>query len=216
MFVINKQHRAIDPLSLIPRLLTKAKSLWMRYTYPFRDIGRAVSFHYSVELTRDVAGAIEIGDNVSIMKDAWLNLMKSTSNDLPRLKIGNGCKIGRRSTLSCYKQIILEDDVLLAPAVLIMDHNHAYSDITRPVHAQGLSEGGKILIGANSWLGYGCVVSCGRGELVVGNNCVIGAHAVVTKSVPPYSVVAGNPGVVIKYFDLESGTWVRAHGEARQ
>ncbi len=49
---------------------------------------------------------------------------------------------------------------------------------------------------------------CNGGELVIGRNSVIGADSVITKSVPPYSVVVGNPGRVIKHFDLIKQAWV--------
>lgn len=52
-------------------------------------------------------------------------------------------------------------------------------------------------IGNDVWVGYGVVItsSCKR----IGNGAVIGAATVVTKDVPPYSVVAGNPGKVLRY-----------------
>jgi acetyltransferase-like isoleucine patch superfamily enzyme len=108
---------------------------------------------------------------------------------------------------------VLEDDVMLAPSVLIMDHNHEYSDPKLPIHAQGITAGGRISIGCNCWLGYNAVIFGGRGDLSLGHNSVVGANAVVTKSFPPYSVLAGNPAVLIRTYDQKLGQWVRVISE---
>ena len=60
----------------------------------------------------------------------------------------------------------------------------------------------KTVIGHDVWIGYNVIIKAG---LTIGNGAVIGAGAVVTKDVPPYAVVAGNPAKVIKYrFDNET------------
>jgi len=102
----------------------------------------------------------------------------------------------------------VKKSVLFAPGVLLMDHNHQYTDISRPISHQGVTEGGKITIEENCWLGYGSVVLAGRGELTVGRNSIVGANSVVTKSFPPFSILGGNPARLIKRFDADSNAWV--------
>lgn len=89
-----------------------------------------------------------------------------------------------------------------------MDHAHQFSDINLPIHAQGLTEGGTIVIEKNCWIGYGATVLCGKGELRIGRNTVIGAHSIVRESVPPYSVVVGSPARVVRQFDPAKGEWM--------
>jgi acetyltransferase-like isoleucine patch superfamily enzyme len=48
---------------------------------------------------------------------------------------------------------------------------------------------------------------CSRGELVLGRNCVVAAHSVVTRSAPPYSVLSGNPAMIVRQYDPEKGVW---------
>ena len=49
---------------------------------------------------------------------------------------------------------------------------------------------------------------CGRGELVIGRGSVVGANSVVSRSVPAYSVVAGNPAKIVKQYDQDKKVWV--------
>ncbi len=199
-----------DPLRFLARLIRKLNSDWVRTTYPFAAAGRRVSIAPSCELGRHSAQYMARGDDVLRGSDVWLNIVEGLGTVQPKLVLGNRCKIGRRSVISAKNRIELEGDVLLAPGVLIMDHNHEYSDPNLPIHSQCQTEGGQIIIGRNSWLGYGCVIFCGRGELHLGRNSVVGANSVVTRSFPDFSVIAGNPAKLIKSYDPTSGHWRRA------
>jgi acetyltransferase-like isoleucine patch superfamily enzyme len=198
-----------DPLNLFGSALTKARTVWMRQTYPFASFGKRVSIHYSCDLSRTVSNRIQIGNDVYIADGSWITCPERVSGEPPSIILGNGCKIGRRCTLSGKNHVELQEDVLLAPSVLIMDHNHEYSDIERPIYEQGITPGGRIVIERNCWLGYGVTILCNRGELRIGRNSIVGAGSVVTRSFPPYSVVGGNPAVLLKSYDQATGKWIK-------
>ena len=96
---------------------------------------------------------------------------------------------------------------MVAGHVLITDHNHAFEDVMVPIMLQGITEGGTIRIEQGAWIGFGVVIVCSHGELVIGKNAIIGSNSVVSRSIPPYSVVSGNPARIVKQFDPARESW---------
>jgi acetyltransferase-like isoleucine patch superfamily enzyme len=202
-----KRPRFGDPLDLLPRGLTKLYSIWIGLTYPFAFKGRNVSFHFTSSLDRQRAVRISLGNSVSLRKDAWLNVATEDPTGEPVIILDDNCHIGYGSMISAKNRIHLERDVLVGQQVIMIDHNHAYEDITLPVLSQGITEGGRIRIGQGSWIGRGSSIICPRGELKIGRNCVVGVNSVVTRSVPDYSLVWGNPAKIIRQYDPQTRAW---------
>ncbi len=198
-------------LPSISRVRTKFNSLWLERTYPFAGFGRKVSIHYSCDIRRSVSPGIRLGDHVYLAPEVWINVIPDSSapepKTDPKIVIGNGCSIGRRCAILARNRIVLEEDVLLAPSVLIMDHSREFAHPGMAGEEQ--TSGGTVFIGRNCWIGIGAVISCSSGTLELGRNSVVGANAVVTKSFPPFSVIAGNPAKVIKVYDQETKKWVK-------
>jgi acetyltransferase-like isoleucine patch superfamily enzyme len=204
---VSSYRRSADPFSLLPRGLTKIKSIWIRLTYPFAAIGRNVSFHFTSKVYRPRASRISLGNSVSLREYAWLNVATEDPTGEPVIVIGDNCHIGFGSIISAKNRIHLERDVLVGQSVIMVDHNHAYEDIAAPVVQQGITEGGRIRIGQGSWIGNGAAIICPKGELTIGRNCVVAVNSVVTRNVPDHSVVAGYPAAIIRQYDPETRNW---------
>lgn len=205
------RNSAEDPLLLLSRIRTWAHSRWLSQTYPFAGIGKGVSIHHSCDISRTFAPEIRFGNDVYLAPDVWINIAPGNSANTPKIVIRDGCKIGRRSMISARNEIVFEEDVLTAPSVLVMDHNHEFADPETPIHAQGVTPGGTITIEKNCWLGCGAVIVCGKGNLRIGRNSVVAANAVVTRSFPAYSVIAGNPAKLIRRYDESHKEWLRVN-----
>ena len=174
------------------RMLTKLNSLWVRLTYPFASCGRNLSLHYASEISRTLATRIQLGGGVSIGRHTWFHLGMEGEHAI-KIAIEQDCRIGPRCTISAKNSIHLGRNVVLASDVLLMDHNHAYEDVTTAIWRQGPTPGGRIKIGEGCRIGQGAAILCDKGDLVLGKNCEVASGAVVTRSFPADSVISGNP-----------------------
>ncbi len=214
---MNSSKHATNPLNapaephlyMFSRIATWLHTRWLRTTYPFAAFGRGSAIHYSCNVRRIMARWISFAEDVYLSENVWLNIAPGSDSLEPKIVFGAGCNIGRGSMISSRNKVVLEQEVLFAPNVLIMDHNHEFSNPDLPILAQGVTEGGRVVIERNCWLGYGAVIVCTHGELTIGRNSVIGANAVVTRIVPPFSVVGGNPAKLLRTYDQRARAWVK-------
>lgn len=86
--------------------------------------------------------------------------------------------------------IIIEDGVLLGSGVHIYNANHAFHDPNTPIIDQGHSPARQVVLRRGCWIGANATILAG---VEVGENAVVGAGSVVTKSVPARAIAVGNP-----------------------
>lgn len=151
-------------------------------------------------LTLGGCDCIEIGNNVVINNDVWLEAVKSYNGIKTNsfIKIGDGVSIGKGSIITSTNNIKIGNGCLFGPYVFLTDHSHGsqiQSELLIPPIKRNLYSKGPIIINENVWIGYGAVILPG---VEIGHSSIIGANAVITKDVEAYSLVVGNPGRVIK------------------
>jgi len=159
------------------------------------------------------ADRISIGNDVNIGSFCRITVStdfggkKVRSKNTIQLKIGDNVDIGNNSFISANNNIQIGNHVIMSAYVFITDHDHGYENIHKNLHEQPLSEGGATIIGDNVFLG---VKSSVLKNITIGAHSVVAANSVVTKDVPRYCVVAGNPAKILKRYDFKKRVWTKS------
>jgi UDP-2-acetamido-3-amino-2,3-dideoxy-glucuronate N-acetyltransferase len=146
------------------------------------EIGKGTKiWHFSHVMPGAVIGGnCNIGQNVVIS---------------PKVRLGNNVKV--QNNVSVYTGVTCEDDVFLGPGCVFTNVLNPRSFISRK------DEFKSTLVKRGASIGANATILCG---LTVGEYAMIGAGAVVTKDVPPYALVVGNPGRQVGTVDREGNT----------
>lgn len=124
------------------------------------------------------------GEEIGIGRKAVFSKNISIGN---RSGIGEKCEVLGKCTIG--------DNVLMGPECVIYTRNHKFMDKNKLIISQGVSEELPVTIGNDVWIGRRVIILPG---VNIGNGAVIAAGSVVTKDVPSYTLVGGNPAKVIK------------------
>lgn len=134
---------------------------------------------------------IQFGCNCYIGK---YSIIKADYSDKSYFKVGSNFGCGEFCFFGCAGGIEIGNDVMIGQSVRFHAQNHIITSTDVIMSKQGTTQKG-IKVGNDCWIGSGSVILDG---ITIGSGSVIGANAVVTKNIPPYSVVGGVPAKVIK------------------
>lgn len=182
-------------ISKINGKLLAIRSLWL--SNGFASFGKTSRIAKGVTL---LGGAnISIGNKCFIGQYSSLTVWTEESDkEHPEMIIGDSVSIGAFNHITCTNRIVIGDGVLTGKFVTVTDNSHGNTDYEslhiKPNDRDVVSKG-SVVIGINVWIGDKATILPG---VTIGDGAVIAANAVVTKDVPTYSVVAGNPARIIK------------------
>ena len=173
-----------------------ARFFW--YEPLFRSQCAAVGDGFQMEQLPYIhgSGRIVLGDNV-VFGGMPAFVFGNRGEQTPQIAIGNGTFIGHHVSFSCMASIRVGDHVLVAAGVQVSDYDGHPVDAQRrragePTPPEGVRP---VVIEDDAWIGANALILKG---VTVGARSVVGAGAVVTRDVPPDTVVAGNPARVVK------------------
>jgi len=139
----------------------------------------------------------------SLGADSTIEDFCTVNNGVGAVSIGARTRIGLGSVL--IGPVTIGNDVLLAQNIIVSGLNHGYEDVSMPISMQKVSTKG-ITIEDEVWIGGNAVILSG---ITIGKHSIVAAGSVVTKDVPPYTIVAGNPARPKKQYDATLKEWVK-------
>ncbi len=175
-----------------------------------KKIKKILGENSSMEIPKIISGEnyISIGKGCSIGHSAWLAAYDSYLDQkfTPKIIIQDNVRIGNYACITSIDEVKIESGCLFSEYVYISDHYHGVDPNTNlSPKDQPLFSKGRVCIGRNTFIGYRVTILSG---VNLGSNCVVGAHSVVTKSFPDYSMVAGTPAKLIKTFNFDKNDWI--------
>ena len=152
----------------------------------YQHRGRHAVIHRSARMDTPPYRKFSLGDYSVIESFSCIN------NAVGDVIIGDHTRVGLHNTI--IGPVTIGDHVNLAQGITVTALNHNFADTDKRIDEQGVSTA-PVVIGDDIWIGANAVVLPG---VTIGHHSVVAAGAVVTKDVPPHSLVAGVPAKIIK------------------
>jgi len=179
----------------------------MYYRHVFGSFGEGSVLRRPKRLLNPTS--MRVGNRTSIGDLAHIELISEYAGVRfsPKVEIGDDVYIGSNLYMVCLGTMTIGHGSVLSEYVYLHDSNHGFDPKGGRIMQQPLVHGGNITIGRDCFLGFRAAILPG---VTLGDHCVVAAGAVVTKSFPAYSMVAGVPATLIKRYSSAEEKWVQA------
>jgi acetyltransferase-like isoleucine patch superfamily enzyme len=185
-------------------MLRKISSKLIAYLIHLKSL-RSISVGENTKITGIISKHFP-NSSIIIGRDCVIEGILSTEFDRGSIKIGNNVYIGSMTLIDCLISVTIEDDVLISYQCILADndgHSISYSnrknDLALAAQKQqrdlNTTKSSPIKISRGAWIGLRTIILKG---VTIGEGAVVGAGSVVTKDVPAWTIVAGNPARVIR------------------
>ena len=172
------------------RVVTRLRCIFFNIIADFRT-GGGVNLGSGIRITP--LCKIVLGRNVHVGHGCTLEVGPDAE-----LQIGDRTWISHHCHVEANAGLVIGRDVLVGEFVSIRDTTHSYASSLLPVRDQG-DRICKIVIGDDVWIGRGAAIISNGRVLTIGSGCIIGANAVITRSIPPNSIWVGARATLLKY-----------------
>lgn len=122
----------------------------------------------------------------------------------PKITIGDNFHATRNFTIQCANSVNIGNNVLVASNVFIIDYNHGINPMMASYLDTELDVSAGVQIDDGVWIGNSAII---LPNVKIGKKAIIAAGAVVTKSIPEYTMAAGVPAIIIKKYSFENERW---------
>ena len=146
---------------------------------------------------------VYIGENSKLL--CWDSHRGKKFDKAPEIILGNNLHITRNFVIQCANRVEIGNNVLIASDVFIIDYNHGTNPLLESYLYNPLDISEGIVIRDGAWIGNNVII---LGGVEIGKKAIIGAGAVVTHSIPDYSIAVGNPARVVKKWDFNINEWI--------
>lgn len=153
---------------------------------------------------------IDFGEGLTTGINCRFDCFSGKNTSLKKLVFGYNVQLNDYVHIVAMDSVKIGNNVLMASHIFISDNSHGSykcddndsNPNIPPIQREYVTA--PVSIGDNTWIGEGVVIMPG---VAIGRGCVIGAHSIVNKSIPDYTVAVGSPAKVVKKFDFETNKW---------
>lgn len=166
-------------------LLFVGKKVEIKHSHSIQ-VGKNVKFENYSEIHGLSQDGLFFGNNVTIGRNTMIRPSSYYGGNLGKgLIIGDNSSIGPDGYVGCSGKIIIGKNVMLGPKCSLFAENHNFEDMDKSIKSQGVNQKG-IIIEDNCWVGSNVIILDG---VTIGKGSVIGAGTIITKDIPPYSII---------------------------